>query len=120
MGDVSDFLKQVGNNKPGIVMPDSWVFATDEERAELVVADEHGVHHASVLCNGARVPPNATVDVAPRVDGAEPFLVAMCDFMVCIDAAVMYEPHSLKHPDRRWPVDQEAPGVITCLFCLGS
>lgn len=101
-------------------MPDSWVFGSEDDRADLVVCDDAGVHHAAVLCNGARVPSNASVVAAPRVDGEAPFVVAMCDFFACIDQAVMYEPSSLKHPERRWSIDQEAPGVITCLFCLGS
>ena len=95
-------------------MADPWVFASDEARADLVVCDEHGVQHASVLCN-------TSASAAPaRAAEGPAFVVAMCDFFECVDKAVMYEPSSLKYPVRRWPLEQESPGVITCLVCLGS
>lgn len=74
----------------------------DSERQDCVVLDEHGVLHSSVLCDK---------------HGNDAFLVAMCDFFDAIDTAQLAQ-YAL--PTRRWPVDKEQRGMITCLRCLGA
>jgi hypothetical protein len=76
------------------------------------VRDEFGVNHASVLCSSDRA--------LKSVKTEQPFVVAMCDFFEYIDASATYDAAQPEYPQRRWSIDQEAPGVITCLVCLGS
>jgi hypothetical protein len=82
------------------------------------VQDTHGLSHISVLCE-------PSVDMAPGGpywhpnNGTESFLCALCDYNDAIDA-VTENPVNFKYPTRRWKPDQEAPGPVTCLFCLGA
>ena len=94
----------------------------DEVRANLVVCDEHGLHHASVLCNALDevISMGAVAIRSPRVTDDGPFAVALCDFFACVDDVVTRYAHRMEYPTRRWRADQEAPGVVSCLACLGS
>lgn len=106
-----------------LVIPRTWLTG---DRDDMVVLDAHGLAHASVLCNNVQHVGTAlegsdpegivTVDMSsPRTD-ATSFLVAMCDYCEMFDD--VESPTAFTYPERRWPLEQEAPGVVTCLFCL--
>jgi len=78
----------------------------DPERNDLVVQDDRGLWHASVICNR---------------NSDAPYLVAMCEFFDSVDfARGASAPESFKPPERRWPVAAEIRGPMTCLRCIGS
>lgn len=87
-------LAEVLENPEGIEVPETWV---KEVRDHLTIVDEHGVTHVSILCHS--------------------FVCTMCDFCQAIDDTAVFG--ELKHPDRRWPVENEKPGVVNCISCLG-
>lgn len=95
------------------------------QRDDLVVRDSHGVFHVSVLCNSTGhigegssegIVRMAVITASPD---DPPFLCTMCDYFECIDKAAQHDPASFGYPRRRWTLDQEIPGVVTCIFCLG-
>lgn len=78
----------------------------DVNRDGLTVTDEHGVRHAST-------------HVTPRRPfGTGSFVLARCSYFEWLDDMSLGE-MVLDYPVQRWPIDQEVPGVITCLMCLG-
>lgn len=78
----------------------------DPDRCDLVVKDEHGLWHASVICNR---------------NSDAPYLVAMCEFFDAVDfARAERNPESFKPPERRWAVTDEVRGAMSCLRCIGS
>jgi hypothetical protein len=78
---------------------------TDPSREDRVVRDEEGLVHYSVA----------------STRGTEaPYVVAMCEVFDEIDAVVVAEDlGKFGMPKRRWPLDQETEGVVSCLRCLG-
>jgi hypothetical protein len=74
-------------------------------REDKTVQDEQGLVHYAVHSNR---------------DGGQPYVTAMCDVFAEIDKAFAAEnPQSFNMPARRWPVEQETEGVVSCLQCLG-
>lgn len=98
---------RLGDCTIGMEIPDSWVKMARDDT--LVVRDDTGVQHTAVLC-----------DQDPACCD-HPFVVTMCDYYEAIDEAVVTGRMNskFKYPSRRWEPDQEGPGVITCLLCLG-
>lgn len=89
---------------------------------DLTVCDMHGLRHVSVLIE----------------EPAASYLVALCAYFEAVDAAVVEAAFAsrivtalqvpagfssidtspkIRYPAERWAVDQEAPGVPTCLRC---
>lgn len=82
----------------------------DLQRDNLVVVDGDGVAHISILCTVQR---GVTGALLP------PFVCAMCDYFDAIDRAAQPDPAGFRFPERTWTPDDEAPGVVSCIFCLG-
>ena len=75
------------------------------DREDKVVRDENGLVHSAVHSDR---------------NSETPFIVAMCEVFDEIDKAFSAaNPESFGMPQRRWPVDQETEGVVTCLQCIG-
>jgi hypothetical protein len=74
-------------------------------RDAMTVSTDDGLVHGSVLCDRQE---------------HEPFVVTLCDFFVEVDNAVARVTTDMDYPTRRWPLDHEKPGVITCLACIGG
>ena len=76
-------------------------------RDHLVIDDGCGILHMAVLCDQS---------------SDSPFVVALCAYVDAIDYAVnvLKDPRHFKPPERHWTVEDERPGLCTCLFCLGA